>query len=303
MKPDRQQLEALLSETPAAARSRQQDAFDKAAAGRRRLVIFGSGRLGRAVLDGISGTDLEPVAFSDNDPKTWGTVVSGIPVLSPQDAAKKHSNDAAFVVAVWHPSASPLMSALLGQLRSLSCLAIPFPLLFWRHASTFLPYFFWDSPENLLQHGSDITAAFDLLHDELSRQSLIAQIQLRLRADFDCIGAPSAGDQYFPGLFSMTSQECFVDCGAYTGDTIRTFMSNLDGRFRKVIAFEADPSVLPGLETFMTGIGRRAVLHNAAVGGRTGVVHFSGDGIGGGRITGASGTEVACVRLDDALAH
>ena len=303
MKPDRQQLEVLLSETPAAARGRQQNAFDKAAAGRRRIVIFGSGRLGRTVLEGISGTDLEPVAFSDNNPKTWGTTAGGIPVLSPQDAAKKHSNNAAFVVAVWHPSGSPLMSALLGQLRSLNCLAIPFPLLFWRHASTFLPYFFWDLPENLFQHGDDIIAAFNFLHDELSRQSFIAQIQLRLHADFDCIGDPFPGDQYFPGFFSLTPQECFVDCGSYTGDTIRTFISHLDNRFRKVIAFEADVSVMLGLDTFMKGIGTRAVLHDAVVGAHNGVVHFAGDGIGGGRITGGSGIQVACVRLNDALAH
>lgn len=241
------------------------------------------------------------MAFSDNNPKTWGTTVRGIPVLSPQDAAKKHSNDAAFVVAVWHPSNAPLMSALLGQLRSLSCLAVPFPLLFWRHAPRFLPYFFWDLPENLLRQSNDILAAFDLLHDELSRQSFIAQIQLRLLADFDCIGAPLPGDQYFPGLFSLTPDECFVDCGAYIGDTIGTFITHLDNRFRKVIAFEADASVMPGLETFMTAIGIRAILHNAVVGFQRGVVHFAGDGIGGGRITDSSGTEVACARLDDAL--
>jgi len=42
MKKIREQLESLLRETPAAARVRQQDAFDEAAAGRRRIVIFGA---------------------------------------------------------------------------------------------------------------------------------------------------------------------------------------------------------------------------------------------------------------------
>jgi FkbM family methyltransferase len=301
MKTTRQQLESLLRETPAAARVRQQYAFDQLAAGRRRIVIFGAGRLGRLVLQGLSGTDLEAVAFADNDPRTWGTIADGLPVLSPGEAANTHSQDAAFVIAVWHPSRSQLMSALLDQLRTLGCHAVAFPLLFWRHSSTFLPYFFWDLPENVLQQGEEIAAAFELLHDDSSRQSFAAQLQLRLRGDFDCIGVPFAGNQYFPGLFSLTADECFVDCGSYTGDTIQSFISETDNRFRKVIAFEADPAVMPSLRTFVNDVGSRAVLYNAAVGAHSGIVHFAGDGIGGGCITAASGTEVPCVCLDDAL--
>lgn len=296
-----QQLESLLRETPASARVRQQNAFDQAATGRRRLVIVGAGRLGRSVLHGLSSADLEPVAFADNNPRTWGTVVDGLPVFSPQDAANKYSQNAAFVVAIWHPSPSPLMSLLLDQLRTLGCCAVAFPLLFWRHASTFLPYFFWDLPENLLQQGNDIATAFELLDDEPSRQSFTSQLQLRLHADFDCPGTPLAGDQYFPGLFSLSADECFVDCGSYMGDTIQSFISQTDNCFQKVIAFEADRAVMPGLQALVNDIGARAVLYNAAVGAHDGVVHFAGDGIGGGRISATLGTEVRCVRLDHAL--
>jgi len=301
MKTARRQLELLLSETLGAARTRQQTAFDEAARGRRRVIIFGSGRLGRLVLRRLTGTDLEVVAFTDNNPRVWGTVLDGLPVLSPLDAADKHSHDAVFVVAIWHPSSTPLMASLLAQLQSLDCRAVPFPLLFWRHSVTFLPYFFWELPERLLQHSDDILAAFGLLHDELSRRSFVAQIELRLRADFDSIGTPFPGEQYFPGLFSLTTQECFVDCGSYTGDTIQSFMSQTNDCFRKVIAFEADPAVIPTLQAMVKGVGSRAVLHKSAVGADNGVVHFAGDGIGGGSITAASGAEVACVRLDDAL--
>jgi FkbM family methyltransferase len=297
----REQLEALLLETPPAARARQQAAFDEVAAGRRKIVIFGAGRLGRTVRERLSGKDLEPVAFADNNPRMWGSVADGLPVLSPEDAAGKHSQNAVFVVAVWHPSRSPLMSTLLDQLRTLGCVAVPFPILFWRHFDAFLPYYFWDLPSNLLEQSHDIAAALEWLHDDVSRQTFAAQLQLRLHADFLCQGSPCAGEQYFPGLFSLSANECFVDCGAYTGDTIQSFISQTDNCFRKVVAFEADPAVMPGLQTFMRDVGTRAVLHEAAVGDQNGVVHFAGDGIGGGRVASASDTEVPCVRLDDAL--
>jgi FkbM family methyltransferase len=299
----RSQLESLLRETPAAARARERSAFDQAAEGRRRVVIFGAGRLGRKTLQNLYGTDLEPVAFADNDPRLWGKIADGRPVVSPQVAAEEFSNDATFVIAVWHPSHSPLMSALLTQLRRLRCRAVAFPSLFWRHPGAFLPYFFWDLPSNLLQQSPEIAAAFDLLDDDVSRQTFVAQLQLRLHADFDCLGSPFPGEQYFPGLFSMTTRECFVDCGSYTGDSIQSFISQTGNAFHKVIAFEADRSVLPALETFMRDVGARGVLHKSAVGARNGVVHFAGDGIGGGCVTGSAGVEVPCVRLDDVLAR
>src|ERR1700694_6159073 len=104
MKSPGQQLESLFRETPAAAGVRQQDAFDESAAGRRQIVIFGAGRLGRLVLQGLSGTDLEPVAFADNNPRAWGTKIDGLPAFSPRNAANEYSQAAAFVVAVWNTS-------------------------------------------------------------------------------------------------------------------------------------------------------------------------------------------------------
>jgi FkbM family methyltransferase len=298
----REQLNSLLRESPATARSRQQAAFDQTALGRRQIVIFGAGGLGRRVLRGLATTDLKAVAFADNNPRTWGTTVDGIAVLSPAEAAKRHSKDAAFVIAVWHPSQSPLMSALRAQLRALGCCAVPFPQLFWRHASNFLPYYFWETPERLLEQGSDIAYAFDLLHDDLSRQGFAAQLQMRLLADFECIGSPGQGEQYFPDLFSLSNDECFIDCGSYTGDTIQALLSLTKGRFRKVIAFEADPAVMPKLLAFGKTVDTRVVIHNAAVAAQNGVVQFSGDGIGGGSIASSSGIEVPSIRLDDALA-
>ena len=181
----RQQLDSLLRETPAAAGVRQTAAFEEVAHGRPRIVIYGTDRLGRLVLRGLSDAGREVVAFSDNDPSSWGKMVDGLPVVSPTDAASTYAHDSVFVVAIWHPTHTPLMSALLAQLRSLDCSVVPFPVLFWRHAETFLPYFFWDAPKNLLQQRDDILAAFELLSDDASRDVYTAQLRLRLHADFE----------------------------------------------------------------------------------------------------------------------
>jgi FkbM family methyltransferase len=297
-----QQLDVLLRETPAAAREREQSAFEKVSRGCSKVVIFGAGRLGRKILAGLSSAGLEPIAFADNNPHLWGNTIDGLPVLAPQETAEEYTAEATFVLAIWHPSRAPLMCELLAQLREMRVRVAPFPLLFWQRPSTFLPYFFWDLPSNLLLQRVDIVSAFELLDDDASRQAFAAQLQLRLRADFDALGMPAPDEQYFPSLFSMSRQECFVDCGSYTGDTIQAFLSQTKQAYRKVIAFEADHAILPRLETLMNELGSCGVLHKAAVGAHNGIVRFTGDGIGGGCVTEARGMEVPCVRLDDALA-
>jgi FkbM family methyltransferase len=302
MNDSRRQLDELLSETPSSASTRESSAFDSAAENRHKVVIFGAGRLGRKILAGIAGSQLQAIAFVDNNSGLWGSSISDLPVLKPEEAAVRHACDAVFVVAIWHPSNSPLMSDVLIQLKNLGCRAVPFPLLFWKNPDRFLPYFFWERPSKLLNHSEDIREAFNYLEDDLSRQTFLAQLQLRLSADFDCPGLPVAREQYFPGIFSISADECFVDCGSYTGDTIQTFISQTRSSFRKVIAFEADAAVLPELEKSVSGIGDRAVLYRAAVGARKGTVQFASDGIGGGCVSGSAGVKVPSVRLDDALA-
>ncbi len=49
-------------------------------------------------------------------------------------------------------------------------------------------------------------------------------------------------NQYFTEeLISLTEQESFVDCGAYTGDTFKKFLQNTpSGNFQKAYLFEMD---------------------------------------------------------------
>ena len=49
-------------------------------------------------------------------------------------------------------------------------------------------------------------------------------------------------DQYFPrDLISLTDHEVFVDCGAFVGDTVDSFLNHCGGRFNRVVCLEPDP--------------------------------------------------------------
>ncbi len=52
----------------------------------------------------------------------------------------------------------------------------------------------------------------------------------------------STGSQYFPkDIIHLNSYECFVDCGAYTGDTIEEFRELTHHSYQHIVAFDPDP--------------------------------------------------------------
>ena len=49
--------------------------------------------------------------------------------------------------------------------------------------------------------------------------------------------------QYFPeDIIHLTEKECFVDGGAYTGDTVASFVELVGNKFEKIYAFELEPN-------------------------------------------------------------
>ena len=49
-----------------------------------------------------------------------------------------------------------------------------------------------------------------------------------------------SGEYFAHGLFKVKENECFVDAGAYNGDTILEFLEYTGGKYEKIYAFELD---------------------------------------------------------------
>lgn len=55
--------------------------------------------------------------------------------------------------------------------------------------------------------------------------------------------------QYFPqDIFQLGSPEVFVDCGAYTGDTILNFRRFCNNHYKHIVAFEPEPTLFAKLK-------------------------------------------------------
>lgn len=235
------ELEALLSRDPAAMRVSEPLEFDRLSGGRE-IVLMGAGALGRRTLAGLRRHGVEPLAFADNGRQ--GTTLDGLPVLSPETAARTFGARAAFVVTIWGANRPHRFAHSREQLRALGCdVVCSFPPLFWKYPDPLLPFYLQDLPSRLLDARADVRRAFDLWEDDASGAEYVAQVRFRISADFDGLSHPVAHPQYFPDdLFTWNEDEWIVDGGAYDGDTVR-MVSTLHGdRFGHLLALEPDPA-------------------------------------------------------------
>jgi FkbM family methyltransferase len=301
-------LEELLAEPVAAAQVREAEAFDAAAGGARSFVVVGAGGFGQRVAEVLRANEAqaEALAFADNDEKLWGCSIDGVEVFSPQDAVRRFGAQAAFVIAIWHPQMRSPVLEVSAQFRELGYRrVVPFPALLWKHSDQLLPHYLWDLPSRLLADAPDIRRAFALLDAE-SKAAFVAQLRLRLRGDFEHLPPPASGSQYFPeDLFELSAEECFIDCGAYDGDTLREFLARSGGHFRRAIAFEPDPANFARLEALVRGsdgLRSRVKALPLAVGTSSAPRRFAATGAANAAATDTGKTLVACIALDEALA-
>jgi len=299
-------VDELLGESVGHAEDRERTAFDERA-GRRAgsLVLFGAGRLGRRTLAHLRAEGVEPVAFADNDARRWGGDVDGVPVLSPDDAARRHGRDAVFVVTIWGAGSPHRYGHSEAQLHGLGVEAVsPFSWLAWKHAERMLPYYALDLPSRVLRRATDVERAATLFTDPASRRQYAVQLRWRLTGSTDVLDHPHPGVQYLADdLWSDRPDEVIVDCGAYDGDTLQAWLAHRGTSFRRYLALEPDPGTYARLEAFVASLDAdvrcRVTELRLAVAAAAGQATFTASGTGAASLGPTGDVLVDCARLDD----
>jgi FkbM family methyltransferase len=295
------QLDRVLVELgpPAGLRARESATFDALAGGAREAVIFGSGSLGRIILDGARASRVPVLAFADNNRAQWGAAVDGVPVMSPDEAVRRFADRAFFIVGIYN-SSKPSQ-----QLRDLGCRrVVSYAAFFWKYGDM-IP---WapglERPSRIVGAADEVRRGFACLADDRSRAEFAAQIAWRCTLDYGRLPAHDDGsDIYFPPeLVRLRTDEVFVDCGAFDGDSVRFFLEKADGRFGQIYACEPDAEnrrKLGGsIEALPAAQRERVTILPFAVGGKDGVVHFNTSGTAGSHMTEQHGDAVPCRTID-----
>lgn len=302
-----QELDELLSKSVASAKERAKTIFDQISNGSKELVLYGAGTLGRRFLAGLRELGIKPLAFADETPSKLGQLIDGLQVFHPHEAAQKFGDAAVFVVTICNSSHRYLQTK--QHLAALNCSKVASYLsLAYKYPEVFLPYYQFDAPHKMLNHASSIRSAFALLSDEESRRQFLAHLKFRFSLDFNVIPENSP-DKYFPNSIvpPLDPKTVFVDCGAYDGDTLRIFLKRQDAHFRKVLAFEPDPSNFRKLEQYVSTLDQeqRGKIRpfNYALGAQNSRVLFDAVGNEGSSVNSSGAVEVDVVSLDEILAN
>jgi FkbM family methyltransferase len=151
------------------------------------------------------------------------------------------------------------------------------------------PIYWHDTDGYFEKNKNRVSANVDALSDEKSKiiyLGLIHFLQSFKRKDYPKYTIDE--EQYFLDKLIFDTDEVFVDCGAYDGDTIDTFTLYCPS-FNKIVAFEPDKTNFEKLYK-KHGDNKKIVLYNSGVYSNDGSLSFSG-----------IGTNQSCIRESDYL--
>ena len=208
------------------------------AANLRSIAIVGAAVEGQRLAHICKAHNITIDAIVDVDPRKNGSDIAGVSV-APVETLTALPKSTPIVVA------SHRVLQITRRLRDLGFeTVVPFALLQVLAPQIFPPHMFYDGLlDDLCIHRAEYQALSERLADDRSRQVLDAVIGFRRTLD-PAVLQPlvTEHDLYAPeGLFEFADNEVYVDGGSYDGDTIRSFVERVHGRFDAVYAFEPDP--------------------------------------------------------------
>ena len=123
-----------------------------------------------------------------------------------------------------------------------------------------------------------INSVADLLADSESKKTYLAIIDFRCTGNKKNVPYHGEENQYFINdFFKYGKEEVLIDCGAYTGDTVESFLKLPDMEYKKIISFEPDAENYKILSKKFEANSKIEII-NAGVFDRDGKISFSETG-------------------------
>ncbi len=188
----------------------------------KKIILFGASSCAELFVKCFP--DIDILCFVDNDSQKWGKKFLGFKVYNPS-IIEKIEFDFAIVIS------SSYILEINDQLKHTKYYGKVYSAL---HLITNRDF----SKQIIHESINEIDMVRDLLNDEQSKKVFDYCLCSRLAGnnDYRDIYSPN---QYFIDEIKLHQNEVFVDCGAYIGDTIDSYISHV-GRFEKIYAFEMD---------------------------------------------------------------
>ena len=235
-----------------------------------KIVLYGAGSAGIAFLNYLRDIDVEPRFFADADEKRWGTLVEGIEVIDYHQIVEKVGEDALVIVTINTDGVRYCKSfaealrigghiGVHKRLAECGCKNVIDYTYFRRCRALF-----HDDPYNLPscsdvhhmeKHKEDMQQVYEWLADDKSREVFLKIIRFRMIDDTILIPTDKQDKQYFEyEFYPKRDDEIFVDCGAFNGISLRTFLAENTNMFSRYYGFEPDSVNYVSLQKYVASL-------------------------------------------------
>lgn len=247
------------------------------------IVLYGAGSAGIAFLKYLRDFGLDVKYFADGNPDKWGTLCQGIEIIEPEKIIEKEGDNTLVIVTIntdgkrYCKSFAEALrigghTGVHQRLKDAGCKNLVDYTYFRRCHSLFHgdPYNLpsCSDVDIMVQNRQHICEVYDMLQDDLSRETYEKIVRFRLIDDSISVPTMTQDKQYFEFDFcGKNSDACFVDCGAFNGISMKTFLIENHGKFRYYYGFEPDSHNFAALQDFVASLDvpkDKITLFNAA---------------------------------------
>lgn len=231
-----------------------------------RILIYGAGSSGIAFLYYLRKVGIEPRFFVDSDRSKAGTDCEGLKIIAPEQILSQAGEDALVIVCIntdgkrYCKSFAEALRAgghhgVYEKLRGCGCKNIIDYTYFRRCHALFMDEKY-NAPSCsdvylMEEYEREIAKVYDMMEDELSREVFEKITKFRLLDDSLEVPTMSQEKQYFEyGFYEKRQDEVFVDCGAFNGISLKTFLKENNNMFDDYYGMEPDPDNYVKLEEY-----------------------------------------------------
>ncbi|MEH7384269.1 FkbM family methyltransferase [Bacillus sp. JJ1521] len=263
------------------------------------IILFGTGIIGKINLAYCKKyCKAEKILFCDNDSNKWGSKIDEINVISFEELVTKYRES--YIIISTFQFRDEIYSQLLKSnleeniINPSSKNVIVSETPFYE---VFKNYY------NVVKRNKEkFTEVFNMLSDDESKDIFYERINYCITANNEyLIPKQSTGPQYFdPEVISFSNDEIFIDGGAYIGDTVEGFLKAVNGKYKKIYAFEPE-------DTKHQEFFKRLSSHNNielkpfGLWKSNDVLRFSSENSGSSQVTQCGNIEIPVVSIDETL--
>ena len=217
------------------------------------IIIYGTGNGADKILDELLRIDVTVQGFMASDDFVRGQHFRGYSVKKLSDLEKEYGS--LLILIAFGTQRPEVMDNIvrIAERHTVLCPDVPVYGEKIFHKSY------------VLQHKDELKRVYDLLSDELSRQTFQNVIRFRLSGELSTLTSVySPKEEVFQNILHLTDDEYYLDLGAYRGDTIDEFLTHTNDQYRGITALEPDAktyqklklhvSSMPCVQTFKMGI-------------------------------------------------